>query len=75
MLQFTKEDYDQLKLVFVTREECDTTVDKINKDIASHNIDLAVIKNDLALIKKISWLILSLMITAIVGAILARVIL
>lgn len=74
-MPFSKEDYDQLKLVFVTREECDTTVDKINKDIASHNIDLALIKNDLALIKKIDWLILSLVIAAIVGAILSQVIL
>ena len=74
-MPFSKEDYDQLKLVFVTREECDTMVDKINKDIASHNIDLALIKNDLALIKKIDWLILSLVIAAIVGAILSQVIL
>lgn len=66
---------DQMKLVFVTRQECNTEMGDIRKDIAQHNVDLAVIKQDTSLIKKVCWLILSLMITVIVGAILGKIIL
>lgn len=69
----SKEDLDQMKLVFVTREECDITVDKLNRDIQQHNVDLALIKNDLAAIKKIGWLTFSLLVTAVFGALLALI--
>ena len=74
MTVIDEKDIDRLKEIFVTRQECDTVTEKINKDIAQHNIDLALIKQDLSLIKKIDWLILSLVVAAVVGAVMNLII-
>lgn len=42
-----REDIDRLKEIFVTRQECDTTVDEINKKLANDMTEFAVIKTKL----------------------------
>ena len=45
-------DIERLKEIFVTRRECDTVTDDINKKLNSDNKELALIKAQLA---TISW--------------------
>lgn len=47
-----QEDIERLKEIFVTRRECDTVTDDINKKLNSDNTELALIKAQLA---TISW--------------------
>lgn len=42
-----RDDIDRLKEIFVTRQECDTTVDEINKKLANDMTEFAVIKTKL----------------------------
>jgi len=42
-----REDIDRLKEIFVTRAECDNTVDEINKKLANDMTEFAVIKTKL----------------------------
>lgn len=42
-----REDIDRLKEIFVTRQECDSTVDEINKKLANDMTEFAVIKTKL----------------------------
>ena len=68
-----KDDLDQLKLIFVTREECDSTNDEINKKLSNDNTELALIKQQLSSILWIGKTTLGTVLAAIVGAILAMV--
>ena len=45
-----KDDIERLKEIFVTRQECDTTTDDINRKLANDNKELAVINTKLSLI-------------------------
>lgn len=65
-----KEDIDRLKEIFVTRLECDSTVDDINKKLANDSTELALIKQKLDTITWFSKTTLAAVIVAIVGAIL-----
>lgn len=49
-MPLTTEDIDRLKEIFVTRRECDTTVDEINKKLSNDSKELAVINTKLSLI-------------------------
>ena len=51
------EDSDLIRLDerYVTRKECNATVDKINEEISKDRQDVVVMKNDLAAIKRILW--------------------
>ena len=51
------EDSDLIRLdeMYVTRKECNATVDKINEEISKDRQDVVVMKNDLAAIKRILW--------------------
>lgn len=42
-----REDIERLKEIFVTRQECDSTVDEINKKLANDMTEFAVIKTKL----------------------------
>lgn len=42
-----REDIERLKEIFVTRVECDNTVDEINKKLANDMTEFAVIKTKL----------------------------
>lgn len=42
-----REDIERLKEIFVTRQECDTTVDEINKRLATDMTEFAIIKTKL----------------------------
>jgi len=42
-----RDDIDRLKEIFVTRAECDSTVDEINKKLANDMTEFAVIKTKL----------------------------
>ena len=45
-----REDIERLKEIFVTRQECDSAMDEVNKKLANDNKELAVINTKLSLI-------------------------
>lgn len=45
-------DIERLKEIFITRRECDTTTDEINRKLSNDNTELALIKQQLS---TISW--------------------
>ena len=53
------EDSDLIRLDerYVTRKECNATVDEINDKISQDRQDVAIMKNDLDAIKRILWFI------------------
>lgn len=53
------EDSDLIRLDerYVTRKECNKTVDEIKDEISKDRQDVVVMKSDLAAIKKILWFI------------------
>lgn len=53
------EDSDLIRLDerYVTRKECNKTVDEINDKISQDKQDVAIMKNDLDAIKRILWFI------------------
>lgn len=66
-----KEMLEELKLVFVTREECDNVTDEINKKLANDSTKLALIEQKLDTITWVSKTTLGAILVAIVGAIMA----
>ena len=68
-----KEDMERLKEVFVTRLECDTITDDINKKLSNDSTELALIKQKLDTISWISKTTLAAVIVAIVGALLSLI--
>ena len=68
-----KEDIDRLKEIFVTRMECDTITDDINKKLANDSTALALIEQKLDTITWVSKTTLAAIIVVIVGAILSLV--
>lgn len=68
-----EKDIEQLKLVFVTREECDTITDKINKDLAAYTTEIALIKQKLDTITWLTRTILAAVLLAIVGAVMSLI--
>lgn len=69
-----KDDIERLKEIFVTRQECDTTTDDINKKLANDSTELALIKKDVSTIMWVSKTTLGAVIVALVGALLKLVI-
>lgn len=49
-MPLTTEDIDRLKEIFVTRRECDTTVEEINGKLSNDMKELAVINTKLSLV-------------------------
>jgi hypothetical protein len=49
-----REDIERLKEIFVTRQECDNSMDEVNKKLANDSTELAVIKTQL---KMIIWIL------------------
>lgn len=68
-----KDDIEQLKLIFVTREECDSTNDDINSKLQNDNTELALIKQQLSSILWIAKTTLGTVLAGIVGAVLALI--
>lgn len=68
-----KDDIDRLKEIFVTRQECDMTVDDINKKLANDNTALALIKKDVDTIMWVSKTTLGAVIVAIVSTVMALI--
>ena len=68
-----KEDIDRLKEIFVTRQECDNTMDDVNKKLANDSTELALIKQKLDTITWVSKTTLASVIVAIVGAIMTLI--
>lgn len=68
-----KEDMERLKEVFVTRMECDTITDDINRKLSNDSTELALIKQKLDTISWISKTTLAAVIVAIVGALLSLI--
>lgn len=53
-MSLEKEDIDRLKEIFVTRQECDGSMEEVNKRLARDNTQLAVIETKLG---QIMWLL------------------
>lgn len=68
-----KDDLDQLKLIFVTREECDSTNEAVNKKLSNDSTELALIKQQLQSILWVGKTTLGTVLAAVVGAILTLV--
>ena len=68
-----KEDIARLKEIFVTRQECDTHIDDVNKKLANDSTKLAVIEQQLATISWVSKTTLAAVIIALVGAVLSLI--
>lgn len=68
-----KEDIERLKEIFVTRQECDTITDEINKKLANDSTALALIEQKLDTITWVSKTTLAAVIVTIVGAILSLI--
>ena len=51
-MSIDRTDIDRLKEIFVTRQECDSTMDEVNKKLANDNTELQLIKQQLS---TISW--------------------
>ena len=68
-----REDIDRLKEIFVTRQECDSSMDEVNKKLANDSTELALIKQKLDTITWVSKTTLGAVIVAIIGAILALI--
>lgn len=68
-----KDTIEQLKLMFVTREECDSTNDAINRKLYNDGTELAIIKQQLSSVLWVGKTTLGTMLTAIAGAIIALV--
>lgn len=66
-------DIERLKEIFVTRKECDTVTDDINKKLANDSTKLALIEQQLASILWIGKTTLGAVLVAIVGAILTLI--
>lgn len=58
-----REDIERLKDIFITRKECDDTMDEVNKKLSLDGTRLAVIEHQL---KNITWIL-----TAIGGGIIS----
>ena len=69
-MSLEKEDIDRLKEIFVTRQECDNTMDDVNKKLANDSTELALIKQQLAVIAWFSKTTFGVIVVAIIGAIL-----
>ena len=67
------EDIERLKEIFVTRQECDSVTDEINKKLANDSTELALIKQQLATIAWVSKTTLGAVLVAIVGAVLSLI--
>lgn len=68
-----RDDIERLKEIFVTRQECDTTTEEINRKLSNDNIELAVIKQKLDTITWLNRTILAAVLVAIVGAVMALI--
>jgi len=68
-----REDIERLKEIFITRQECDTTMDDVNKKLANDNKELAIIKHQLDTISWVSKTTLGAVIVALVGAIMTLI--
>ena len=66
-------DIDRLKEIFVTRQECDTVTDDINKKLANDSTELALIKQKLDTITWLAKTTLAAVLVAIVGAVMALI--
>lgn len=68
-----KDDIERLKEIFITRLECDTITDDINKKLANDSTELAIIKQKLDTITWVSKTTLAAVIVAIVSALLTLI--
>ena len=51
-----KKEIEELKMVFVTREECDDITSKFTEKLSKYGIDMAEVKTSLNIIK---WLLMT----------------
>lgn len=68
-----REDIERLKEIFVTRQECDNTMEDVNRKLANDSTELALIKQQLDTITWVSKTTLAAVIVAIVGAVMSLI--
>lgn len=64
---------ERLKEIFVTRRECDSTMDEVNRKLANDATKLALIEQTLNTISWVSKTTLAAVIVGIVGAIMSLI--
>lgn len=64
-------DIERLKEIFVTRRECDTITNDINKKLNNDSVELALIKQQLSIISWVTKTTLAAVLTTIVGVLIA----
>lgn len=60
-------DIERLKEIFVTRQECNTTTDNIDKKLSNDSTELALIKQQLSTISWVAKTTLAAVLTTLVG--------
>ena len=65
------EEYYKRDGVFISRKECEDYRRNCDKHTASQDTDITVIKTELAFVKKMMWLVLTVLITGFGGVIFA----
>jgi hypothetical protein len=68
-----RDDIERLKEIFVTRQECDSTMEDVNRKLANDSTELALIKQKLDTITWVSKTTLAAVIVAIVGAVMSLI--
>lgn len=68
-----REDIERLKEIFVTRQECESSMDDVNQKLANDSTELALIKQKLDTITWVSKTTLAAVIVAIVGAVMTSI--
>ena len=64
---------ERLKEIFVTRQECNNTMDEVNRKLANDSTELALIKQKLDTITWVSKTTLAAVIVAIVRAVMSLI--
>lgn len=69
-----EKDIDRLKEIFVTRQECDTKQDEVNKKVTEAEKNIALMQKDIATISFVAKATLTSSIGVLVAEILTKII-
>lgn len=69
-----EQDIARLKEIFVTRQECNSSIDEVNRKLANDSIELALIKQSLHTIDWVSKTTLGAVIATIVGVVIKAIV-
>lgn len=67
-------DIDRLREIFVTRQECNNSMDEVNRKLSNDSTELALIKQSLHTIDWVSKTTLGAVIATIVGVVIKAIV-